>query len=468
MSNRWHNIKVRLILKGLLKGKCEMPENYSHNRGSEKRRNNNASSGAPVKIKDVPTQKKRRRRPAKKKSSGAKIAIVAAVLFLLCGSVAAVSLSGIAGGNNSVPASPDNDSPVNLSVPTPPPQQESEASEGPVFEFSAKFTDATSKLPASVKAQLDEDITSGYVVLYDLTEDVVLYEKNGSSKCYPASTTKMMTAAVSSQILEKDDVIVVGDEVKLINWDSSTAGLVKGMKLTYEMLLDALMLPSGNDAAYTIAVNSAKKYIGDDTLSNEEAVKIFMGLVNEAAKDIGCKNTHFVTPDGWHDDDHYTSAEDLARIGAYATSIDIVRNSFSKPYAEWELLNAKDESSEALEDSKSESSGPKYPDEDGDGYADVVPTEYDPDWHGTIISWWNSNALIKSDNEMFSKYCDGIKTGFTDEAGSSVVASATIEGHTLIASVMKGNTLYTKYEDAHKLFKAGFDVYGLKYTKEKE
>lgn len=293
----------------------------------------------------------------------------------------------------------------------------------PKYDQKHEYKTNTSRLADSDKNELDESITAEFVALYDVTADEFIYMKNGTKKCYPASTTKMLTAIVSSQIItDPSTVITVGDEIKMINWDSSIAGLQEGMQLTFEMLMDALMLPSGNDAAYTIAVNSGRIYKNDDTLSNEEAVKVFMELVNEAAQAIGASKTHYVTPDGWHDDDHYTSAADLAKIADYAKTIPIVRNSCSKPYAEWELIK------------------------------------------GGTLAWENSNKLILKDSGLYSEYCDGMKTGFTDEAGTSVVASATMDGHTFIASVMNGYTLYTKYDDCHKLFEKAFALYDLKYT----
>lgn len=435
-----------------------MSENMNHNGNSD----NDVRLTRSVNDRPKPTSY--RSAPRKKSNNGSKIAIVAAVLVLLCGSVAAVAMSGAFGKNEEAPALVQSN-PLDISVPSmliPESEEESSEPEQPVYSPTGTFKADMNKFSASVRADLDENIQSGYVVLYDVTADKILFQKDGTVKCYPASTTKLMTAIVSSQILDKDDVITVGNEIKLINWDSSTAGLAKGMKMTYEMLLDALLLPSGNDAAYTIAVNSAKKYTGDDNLSDEDAVKIFMDLVNDAAKQIGCKKTHYVTPDGWHDDDHYTCAEDLAKIGAFARTIDIVRKSCAKEYADYELLNSKEEQSKEESKNSDGEVSDKYADEDGDGFADNPPTEYDPDWHGTSIGWRNTNALLQTDSSFYSKYADGLKTGFTDEAGSCVVSSATMDGHTLIAVIMRGS-LYSKYEDANKLFTEGFKLYGLKY-----
>jgi len=279
------------------------------------------------------------------------------------------------------------------------------------------------RLSKSAVKKLDEIVTADYVVLYDATADEIIYTKNAQKKCYPASTTKMLTAIVASKIItDPNTVITVGDEITMIGYDSSVAGLTQGMKLTFEALMDALMIPSGNDAAYTIAVNCGRIYAKNDKLSNEEALKVFMLLVNEAAQKIGATKTHFTAPDGFHDDNHYTCAADLVKIGNYAKSIPIIANSCAKESADWELIS------------------------------------------GQKISWSNSNAILHKDSEHYSKYCDGLKTGFTDEAGTSLVASATIDGHTFIIADMRSLSLYCKYDECNIMFKYAFELYGKNYT----
>ncbi len=289
------------------------------------------------------------------------------------------------------------------------------------------FANNTKRFSDKVRKNLDKTLTSEFIALYDVTADEFVYLKNASKKCYPASTTKILTAITASTIItDPDTVITVGDEINMIGEESSVAGLEKGMQLTFEMLLDALLLPSGNDAAYTIAVNCGRIYADNDKLDNKAAVKVFMECVNKVAKRLGTDQTHYTTPDGWHDDDHYTSASDLAKIADYARTITVVRNSFSKPYAKWKLVK------------------------------------------GGTLEWYNTNRLILQDSGNYSPYCDGIKTGFTDQAGTSVVASATMNGHTFIAVVMNGQTLYAKYDDCNILFKNAFDLYGYKYTYENQ
>ena len=293
----------------------------------------------------------------------------------------------------------------------------------PKYQIDHTYQVNTKRLSPEIIKELDKEITAEFVALYDVTADEFIYLKNGTKKCYPASTTKILTAVVASQIItDPQTVITVGDEIEMIGEDSSTAYLEKGMKLTFEMLLDALMLPSGNDAAYTIAVNCGRIYKNDPNLPNRKAVDVFMELVNDAAKKMGADGTHYVTPDGWHDDDHYTTAVDLVKFGDYARTVPMVAKSYGKDYAEWKLVK------------------------------------------GGTLAWFNSNKLICWDSGLYSQYCDGIKTGFTDEAGTSVVASATIDGHTFIVSVMNADNLYSKYEDCHKMFTYAFQLYGKEYT----
>ncbi len=368
----------------------------------------------------------------RKKAFIRRLIAVTCVLALLVGVVTLISSSGIFDEDEPTFTQAEPYEKTELQVglngsssaaPTPSEVSEEEESKMPKYEFTRSFTVNTDRLTDKQKNTLKKKLTSEFIVLYDMTSDEILYEKNGTKILYPASTTKILTAIVASKIItDPKKMITVGDEIELIGEDSSVAGLEQGMKLPFEALLDALLLPSGNDAAYTIAVNCARIYADDNSLSNEEAVTLFMELVNDCAKRLGAEDTHFVTPDGWHDESHYTTAENLARFAAYAKTVPIVKKACAKPYASWELDD------------------------------------------GRILEWENSNKLILSGSELYSEYCDGMKTGFTDEAGSSVVASATVGGHTLIAVVMNGETLYTKYNDANYLFKEGFKANSLTYT----
>lgn len=268
---------------------------------------------------------------------------------------------------------------------------------------------------------LDDDISSKYAVLYDTESDTILYTKNADEKCYPASTTKLLTAVVAYKLLDMDELISVGDEITLIGEDSSIAGLEVGQKLTGEQLLYAMLLPSGNDAAYTIAVNAAKSFKNDDTLTNEEAIEVFSKLMNDAAKELGAENSHFVTPDGFHDDNHYTTALDIIKIANYAKSIPLI-SEICKTYQTTLTLDS-----------------------------------------GEELYLINSNKLLSEEDECFCEYADGLKTGYTDEAGSCVIASFTKDGKTFLTAAMASSELYGKYYDSLMLSKLGFNHSGIDF-----
>lgn len=395
----------------------------------------------------------------RKKNSAVKFVIFGCVIALLGGGVGFAALSGVF-EPQSVPTESSDVSKAKVEKTQESSEEEeevSEESEGVSYNTTLQFKSDLNRFNKTVKKLLDQEITSEFVVMYDLTEDRILYNKNGNKKCYPASTTKLMTAVVSSKILSKDTVITVGDEIHMIDPESTTAGLEEGMQLTYEMMLDAMLLPSGNDAAYTLAVNSARVYKEDDTLSNEEAIKVFAQLMNEAAEQLGCKGSHFTAPDGIHDDDHYTTAEDLTRIAAYARSLPLVMNSCKKDHAEWELISNGHESSDEDEEESEVSVG----DDDSENLNIDSPLGFE---YSDTVEWDNTNAMIIPDSGQYSKFADGMKTGFTDQAGTCVVSSATISGHTIIATVMNATTIYQKYHEANKLFEVGFKLYDMDYT----
>ena len=131
-----------------------------------------------------------------------------------------------------------------------------------------------------------------------------LYEKNAEERRYPASTTKIMTALIvldNVQDLEQK-VTVLEEDFNGIPSDGSMAGFVVRRGSPVIDLLYGLMLPSGNEAANTLA-----RFVGG-------SIPEFVKKMNARATDLGCTDTHFVNPNGLHDDNHYTTAHDLFRI----------------------------------------------------------------------------------------------------------------------------------------------------------
>lgn len=171
------------------------------------------------------------------------------------------------------------------------------------------------------------------VMIYEGKSGDVIYEQDSEDRYEPASTTKLMTALVMMDVVgdKLSETVTVGDEVSQFGYESSTAGIEKGQKLTYEELLYAMLLPSGNDAAETIAVNVGRELLGDsgESASWEKAAERFIEEMNSKAKKLGLSNTHFKNAHGLEDADHYTTPADYAIIAREAFDNDMIRTAAS-------------------------------------------------------------------------------------------------------------------------------------------
>lgn len=262
----------------------------------------------------------------------------------------------------------------------------------------------------------EPNILCNTAVLIDANTGTILFEKNADQKMYPASLTKIMTAILAIEMGELSDVIKVDDDTPYEIAGSHVA-LEPGEILSLKDMLYALMLPSANDAALAIA----KHYGG----SEEEFVK----LMNDKAKEIGAYNTHFVNPHGLHDDNHYTTAADLALITKYAMENEEFKKIVSTIKYEIKPTNKKNEV--------------RY-------FTNLNKLIHNTGYNQIYVN----GAYISPEYE----YATGVKTGYTPEAGNTLVASAEKNGTELIAVAMKGISL-EMYQDAHNLFNYGFDEY---------
>lgn len=225
-------------------------------------------------------------------------------------------------------------------------------------------------------------------LLMDMNTGNVLYSHNENKKMYPASTTKILTAILA---LEKgnlsDTVVATKEAIDPITLDHSQLGILVGEEMTLEQLLYALLVNSSNDAANVIAV-----HIGG---SLEE----FADMMNEKAKEMGATNTHFVNAHGYHDDDHYTTAADLAIFARYAMENETFREIVATKTYTLPPTNKEEEERK------------------------ISTTNH------LISKYRNTN--------LFYQYANGIKTGNTEEAGNCLVASAT-KGNINLLSVVLG------------------------------
>ncbi|MBR3290163.1 MAG: D-alanyl-D-alanine carboxypeptidase [Clostridia bacterium] len=268
----------------------------------------------------------------------------------------------------------------------------------------------TTTYPTLPAAEVASQLHMNSVLLYDETHDTVLYQANADTPAYPASLTKMLTAAVAARYCPADTVFYLDTEQALVEWDASTAYLQPDTPYSLPAMLDALLLPSGADAAYCLAANTARIHSGNADLSDTEAVETFIGYMNHIADELGCTHSHFVTPDGYHRDDHYSTAADMLKIARYAYSFDLIRQSVSRVHSDY-----------------------------GD--------------------WYNSNYLIRSDDpNYYYPYATGFKTGYTDEAGFCLAATAEKDGVRLFAILLGSDSTEYRFLDAAALFERGFDL----------
>ncbi len=259
------------------------------------------------------------------------------------------------------------------------------------------------------------ELHSDYYLLGDLDTGKILHSKNADQKVYPASTTKILTALITLERLSLTEVVTASQEaISPINHNHSNMGILAGEQLTVEQLLYGLLVHSANDAANVLAVHISG--------SLEE----FAVLMNQRAKELGATNTNFTNAHGFHDDNHYTTAEDLAKMAAFAMKNETFANLVSTV---------------------------KY---------QIPPTNKYKD----IRYFSNTNMMLSANKTRHHLYsaCIGIKTGSTDESGNCLVSAAEKNGTRLLAVVMKCknegvNEGAYSFTDSRALFDYGFENY---------
>ncbi len=272
----------------------------------------------------------------------------------------------------------------------------------------------------------EEAIQIGAVsaILIDQDTGRVLYEKNADEELYPASMTKIMTALLCVENIKPDEIVEVGTEINYTPWDSSRAGLEVGESITGENLIRSLIIPSGNEAANTVALEVVKRKTGNNDISYPEAEKQFAAMMNERAASLGATNTNFVTPSGYHDDAHKTTARDLALISTKAMQNETIK----KIAAEVSFT------------------GPS------------VETGVTEDMKVVTHSWYTHNQIINPKNPYYYRNATGLKTGFTDLAGECLVGTATVDDTNLLL-VLFNSPDPQRWIDAKLLFDYGFTNY---------
>lgn len=259
-------------------------------------------------------------------------------------------------------------------------------------------------IPVTAKAQegftYEFEENSKSLFVFNLDDGNVVYSMNADEVRPMASLTKMMTYIVAVENIPdiENTLVTVSDQINsdLAGTESSLAGLYPGEELTVLQLLNMMMIPSGNDAALALQYYYDENIAGAGTDASQSA---FIALMNAKAEELGCTNTHFVNPHGLHDEEHYSSARDLAKIVQYAVTL---------PYFT-EITNTTTYTLPATN---------KYSEE-----REINAT----------------NKMLLPDYEdglYYYEYANGIKTGSHNEAGYCIAASATHENDTYVVVAM--------------------------------
>ncbi len=249
-------------------------------------------------------------------------------------------------------------------------------------------------------------------ILVNPSTGTVIYEKNATKKMYPASTTKIMTAYLALIRLDLSKELTASATAVDIDRDGSNMGLSQGEILTAKELLQSLMIHSANDAANVLA----------EAVSG--SIEDFVKLMNSTAKKLGMKNTHFANPHGYHDDNHYTTAQDMAILAKKAMS--------NKTFAEMSAMTS----------------------------LVIAPTNK----YKTERIFRTRNSLINpySDISLQYRFATGIKTGHTSDAGYCFVGSAVRNDLDLVSVVFNCPNFNQSFKDTKALFEYAYSIYRMR------
>ena len=251
------------------------------------------------------------------------------------------------------------------------------------------------------------DVSAGSCILIDADTGSILYEKNAYEKCYPASTTKILTGLLTIENCSMSEIVTFSKEAaESVNvTEDANLGTKEGEQYTVEQALYGMLLYSANEIAYGLAEHVAG------------SLDAFVEMMNEKAAEVGALNTHFANASGLYDENHYTTAYDMAMIAracynnATFVSIDSTYTSYTIP--------ATNKTS-------------------------------------TARTFKHRHQMLYG-RTYYYEYCKGGKTGFTSESQYTLVTFAEKDGMRLICVTFEEPSDESRYVDTKALFEWGFD-----------
>lgn len=258
----------------------------------------------------------------------------------------------------------------------------------------------------------EPEITANSAAVIECIDGKFLYSKDMDEKLYPASMTNVLTAIlVVENCNMEDEVIISQNAINSVQSGYLTANIKPGEVLTVEQLLNLLLISSYNDVANALAEHIAG------------SVDDFAKMMNEKAKEIGCTNSNFINSNGAHDENHYSTAHDMALIGKYAMQYEEIKSVVSKLYYKLGTTN-------------------KYSMDDR--------------------LYQTTNEMLLTGSVNYYKYAKGIKTGFTTPAGYCFMTYSVKDDIPLVAVVMKSTTSDSRYDDTKKILEYAYDNNSIK------
>lgn len=276
---------------------------------------------------------------------------------------------------------------------------------------SATETEETPDTEVSSNEMVDwpqgPSINSEAGIVMDIDSGAILYAKNIDEQHYPASITKIMTALVALENYELDETVkFTWDDIRFLEYGDAHIGIKPDEELTMEDCLYGMLLASANEVSHGIGAHMEGGY------------EAFLEEMNETASELGCKNSHWMNTHGLHDEQHYTSARDMALIGAAAFQHEDFRKITGT-------------------------------------YQHVIP-ETNITAEKRYVH--QNHKMLRDWDSRYYEYCVGGKTGYTDQALSTLVTFATKEDVNLVAVVLKthggGNNTYV---DTRAMLDFAFD-----------
>ncbi len=253
------------------------------------------------------------------------------------------------------------------------------------------------------------ELEAEYSFVSDGAGDLIASSCGSDARIYPASITKLYTACIALQHLDPDTVVTAGEELELVRPGSSKAFISRGCRLTVKMLLEGMLLPSGNDAAYILAAAAGRAIAGNEKLGALEAVQEFVAEMNREAQRLGFENSHFTNPDGYHAGSHYSCAADIGKIAGLVLAEPVLAETV--------------------------------------GLQQVSAVFQSGEW----IDWYNHNLLLDPTSAFYEPGAVGMKTGYTSQAGYCLLGAFREGEETVVIGVFGARSKNGRYEDAAKL-----------------